>query len=166
MYFSLHICGALQESCSHSQFAQQFQCKAVGEDYKKWMIELENTNYDYYDPRLQTRILYQKSVDVRTGLSYVQEYLWEIMQSLIQGGMSFTVKGIRWTVNGSVIDSDDSNSLDEDSNGEINVAENSNEEINSAEDSMVETSNGEISYERDYREMRNAEDSWPVDSDA
>ena len=31
---------------------------------------------------------------------------------------------------------------------------------------MAENSNGEISCERDYCEMRNAEDSWPVDSNA
>ena len=93
--------------------------------------------------------------------------------------MLFIVEQTRITDNGSVIDSDDINSSDEDSNGqinqgnlvenpekEINTAENSNGEINSVEDSMAEASNGEISCERDYREMRNAEDSWPVDSDA
>ena len=62
-------------------------------------------------------MLYQKSVDVRTGLGCGQDYLWEMIQILNRGGMSFIVEGTRTTDNGSVIDSDDTNSLDEDSNG-------------------------------------------------
>ena len=62
-------------------------------------------------------MLYQKSVDVRTRLGCGQDYLWEMIQILNRGGILFIVEGTRTTDNGSVIDSDDTNSLDEDSNG-------------------------------------------------
>lgn len=56
-------------------------------------------------------------MDVRTRLGCGQDYLWEIKQILNWGGMLFIVEQTRITDNGSVIDSDDINSSDEDSNG-------------------------------------------------